>query len=141
MNPPPPVQTSVTRRLYKSPVLWVFVATLAVLAIHPIPECIACEHPHPWGRNDVAYHHAAAVLDIWFVVASIAAGFGSARKYWLVPVSIVLAHLMTQPLGGVPLWSLWSNEGPMIVIIGCVAGVGGLLMGALIRRVADRILE
>jgi hypothetical protein len=38
-------------------VLWVFLVTLAVLAIHPIPECFDCEFPNPWGRDDHAYYH------------------------------------------------------------------------------------
>ena len=31
--------------------------------------------------------------------------------------------------GLLPLWSLWSNEGPMIVGIGCVDGSVGPLLG------------
>ena len=121
--------------------LWVFAATLAVLAIRPIPECVACDFPHAWGRDDIAYLHASAVLDAWFVVASITAGLCSVRKYWLVPVLIVLAHLITQPLGRVPLWSLRSNEGPVIVILGFVAGAGCLLIGAIIRHAVLYVLR
>ena len=124
--------------LYKSPVLWVFVATLAVLAIHPIPECIACEYARPWGRNDAAYAHASVILNVWLVVASLTAGFCSLRKYWLVPIAIVVAHLITQPIGGVALWSLWSNEGPMIVLFGSAVGLSSLLTGAVIRLAIAR---
>jgi hypothetical protein len=120
-------------------VLWVFVLTLTVLAIHPVPECIACEGSRPWGRDDIAYLHASVALDVWFLAVSIAAGFCSVRKYWLVPITVVLAHLITQPLGGVPLWSLWSNEGPVILLLGCVAGAGSLFLGTLIRFMVNRL--
>jgi hypothetical protein len=112
--------------------------TLLVLAIHPIPECIDCEFPRPWGRADLAYLHTSAILDVWFVVASITAGYCSARRYWLVPVSIVIAHVITQPLGGVALWSLWSNEAPLIVLLGFVAGVVCLSVGGIMRFLVDR---
>ena len=49
-----------SRRLYKSPVLWAFAATLTVLAMLPIPECVACEAPRPGGRDVVAYLHASS---------------------------------------------------------------------------------
>jgi hypothetical protein len=141
MDEPIPARRPIGYRLYRSPVPWVFLVTLTVLAIHPIPECIDCESPRPWGRDDLAYLHASALLDVWFVVATITAGFCSIRKYWFVPVSIVLAHLITQPLGGVALWSLWSNEGPVIVLLGCAAGAVGLLIGAFIRLLVDRIVR
>jgi len=43
MSRPLPTERSLGQRLYRSPVLWVFLVTLVVLAIHPIPECIDCE--------------------------------------------------------------------------------------------------
>jgi hypothetical protein len=141
MVEPVPAQSSISRKLYTSPVLWVFVLTISVLAVHPIPECIACEGPRPWGRDDVAYLHASAILYVWFLVASITAGFCSVRKYWLVPVSIVLAHLITQPLGGVEWWSLEGNEGPTILLVGCVAGASSLVVGSLIRFAVNRLVE
>jgi len=122
-------------------VLWVFLVTLVVLATHPIPECIDCEFPRPWGRDDVAYYYASDILSVWFVVATITAGFLSVRKYWLVPVLITLAHVITQPLGGVALWSLRSNEGPTIVLLGFVAGALGLLVGAIMRLLFDRLVR
>jgi|CZKD01.1.fsa_nt_gi hypothetical protein len=141
MVEPISAQRAIGYSLYRSPALWVFLVTFTVLAIHPIPECIDCEFPRPWGRDDLAYLHVSGILDVWFVVASITAGFCSIRKYWLVPVSIVLAHLMTQPLGGVALWSLWSNEAPVIVLLGCVAGAAGLLVGASIRFLVKRFVR
>src|SRR5215831_6599223 len=139
MTDPLPKPRSIYQMLYRSPVLWVFVVTLVLLAIHPIPECIDCEFPHPWGRDDVAYRHAADILNVWFVVATITAGFFSVRKYWLVPFLITLAHVITQPLGGVSLWSLRSNEGPTIVLLGLVAGALGLWVGAIVRFLFDRL--
>jgi hypothetical protein len=120
-------------RLIARPALWVFLVTFIVLAIHPIPECVACEYPRPWGRDDAIYAQASTLLAAWLVVASLAAGAGSVRRNWLVPVSIVIAHLATQPIGGVPLWSLWSNEGPMILLLGSLTGAVGLLVGYLAR--------
>jgi hypothetical protein len=128
-------------KVFRSPVLWVFVVTLVVLAIHPLPECFDCQFPRPWGRDDVAYHHSVILLDVWFVLASITAGFCSVRKYWLVPSLIVLADVITQPLGGVQLWSLWNNEGPVILLVGCVVGAICLLAGAIGRYVVDRFVK
>ena len=85
MNEPIPATKSIVRRVYRSPVLWVFFATLTVLVIHPIPECSDCEFPHPWGRNDDAYHHAGNILTVWFVTATITAGFCSVRNTGLCP--------------------------------------------------------
>ena len=63
----------------------------------------------------------------------------SRRNNWLVPVSIVIAHLVTQPIGGVALWSLWSNEGPMILLLGVPTGVASLLVGYLVRLGVDHM--
>lgn len=128
-----PAAKAFARRLIANLALWVFLVTFTILAIHPIPECIACEYPRPWGRNDSTYAHASTLLVTWLVIASLAAGFGSIRRNWLVPASIVIAHLATQPIGGVPLWSLWSNEGPMILLLGALTGGAGLLVGYLAR--------
>jgi len=128
-------------KVYRSPVLWVFLVTVAVLAIDPIPECFECESPNPWGRDDFAYHRAVVILDCWFVLASITAGFYSIRKYWPVPLLIVAADLVTQPLGGVVLWSLWHNEGPVILLIGGVMGTLCLSAGVLFRHLVDRLVK
>jgi hypothetical protein len=141
MVEPISAQRPIGYSLYRSPALWVFLVTFTVLAMHPIPECIDCEFPRPWGRDDLAYLHASAILDVWFVLASITAGFCSVRKHWLVPVSVILAHLITQPLGGVALWSLRSNEATVIVFLGCVVGAVGLLMGASIRFLVNRFVR
>lgn len=80
---------------------WVFLITLAVLAVHPIPECFDCEFPNAWGRDDRVYYASARLFDAWFVLASVAAGFVSLQRNWMVPFGITLADLVTQPLGGV----------------------------------------
>ncbi len=136
-----PKPRSIGQKLYRNPVLWIFLVTIAVLAIRPIPECFDCEFPKPWGRDDLAYHRAVAILDGWFVLASITAGFCSIRKYWPVPLLIVVTDLVTQPLGGVALWSVWNNEGPVILLIGCVMGTLCLSAGVLFRLLVDRLLE
>jgi len=122
-----------------NPALWVFVATFLALAMHPIPECFACEFPRPWGRDDVAYAHASVILEVWLIGASFAAGLSSLRKYWLVPIAIVLADLITQPIGGVALWSLLSNEGPLILVLGGLIGAAAFLLGGLVRLILNKL--
>ncbi len=123
------------RKLLKNPALWVFLITIVLLSIHPLAECFDCEGPNPWGRNDLFYYRAIYVFDAWFLITSIASGFCSIRKYWIVPFSLTFAYLVTQPLGGVPMWSLRANEGPVIVIAGVLVGVASLLAGVVIRVV------
>jgi hypothetical protein len=50
-----------------------------------------------------------------------------------------MAHLLTQPIGGVALWSLLSIEGPMIVVLGLPVGAAGLLVGYLVRRGVEQM--
>jgi hypothetical protein len=128
-------------RLVTNTALWAFLLTFIVLAIHPIPECVACEYPHPWGRNEAAYSRDSVLIAAWLIVASLLAGFWGIKKNWLVPISIIVAHLITQPIGGVPLWSLWSNEGPMILLLGVPTGVASLLLGHLARIGITQILN
>ena len=141
MSAPLSPPRAIISRLFRSPVLWVFVVTVTALAIHPIPECLDCEGPNLWGRNEIAYRHAADMFTVWLLVISVIAGFCSVRKYWFVPLSIVLADLITQPLGGVPLWSLRSNEGPVISVLGFTVGTASLLFGALLKFAFNRIME
>lgn len=124
-------------KLFTSAALWVFVLTFVVLAIHPIPECFACEYPHPWGRDQSTRDWT--LLAAWLIVASFLAGSWGIKKNWPVPISIVMAHLMTQPIGGVALWSLLSNEGPMILALGLPTGGASLLLGCLVRRVVGQM--
>lgn len=122
-----------TGRVGTSLALWVFLLTFIVLAIHPIPECVACEFPHAWGRNDTAYTRDSTLVAGWLILASVLAGFWDIKSNWSVPGAIVLAHLLTQPIGGVPWWSLWANEGPMILLLGVPTGAASLVVGHLIR--------
>jgi hypothetical protein len=121
-------------KLVTSVPLWVFLLTFIVLAIHPIPECVDCEYPHPWGRNEVAFARDSILIAVWLVIASFLAGFWGLKGKWLIPASILVAHLATQPIGGVALWSLVSNEGPMILLLGIPVGAASLLIGHLVRR-------
>ncbi len=105
-----------------------------MLAIHPVPECVACEYPNPWGRNEAAFARDSVLIAGWLIIASLAAGFWGPKGKWLVPASILVAHLATQPIGGVALWSLASNEGPMILLLGIPIGAVSLLVGQLVRR-------
>jgi hypothetical protein len=139
MNVLPKVFQRISPKIYKSPLLWVFIATLAALAIHPIPECVDCEYTHPWGRSDATYVYASRIFDTWLIVASFTAGVCSLRRYWAMPLVIVFADLVTQPRGGVALWSLWSNEGPVIVVVGAVVGGSAVLVGGLVRLVVARL--
>lgn len=109
--------------------LWVFLITFAVLAIHPIPECVACDYPNPWGRNPGAYSRDSVLIAVWLILVSFGAGIANTRRHWLVPVAVVVADVATQPLGGVPLWSLWSNEAPMMLLLGLLVGGTSLLIG------------
>jgi hypothetical protein len=80
--------------------------------------CIDCEFPNPWGRVGSAVD---TPLLVWLAVAPFLAGLFALKKGWLVPVSMVLALLVTQPLGGVLWWSLRDNEGPFILVFGLPA--------------------
>jgi uncharacterized membrane protein len=85
------------------------------LAMHPTPWCVDCEYRNPWGHVS---DRIDDVLAAWSLIAPFIAGLLSFRKGWLVPIFVVIATLITQPLGGVAWWSLRENEGPMIMIIG-----------------------
>jgi hypothetical protein len=119
--------------------LWVFAITVVALAIHPIPECFDCEGPNPWGRDDLVYATSVKLLDAWLIGGSAVAGFLSIRRNWLVPMAITFADLLTQPIGGVPLWSLTRNEGPLIVIAGMMVGTVSLFIGWGVRFALNRL--
>jgi hypothetical protein len=114
----------------------VVVATLLVLAIHPIAECVKCEFPNPWGRDDAAYLRDVRVFDAWLVVASFLAGLLGLRRSWLVPIGITMADIATQPIGGVSFFSLVNNEGPMMLLVGLTFGIPALSAGLLFRMIS-----
>jgi hypothetical protein len=123
------------RLLRQSAAILIGVLTLIVLTIHPIPECVDCEYPNPWGRNDAVYLRDSNLLDLWLILASFYAGLSSLKRSWLVPLGIVFAHAATQFRGGVTWASFSGNEGPVILIMGLFVGGFSLMAGHLARRV------
>ena len=114
--------------------------TLAALCVHPVPWCFDCEFPNPWGH---VYSKVDDALSAWLLIAPFLVGLFSFRRGWLVPMWMVFALLVTQPLGGVAWWSLRDNEGPIIILLGvplCTAcfGVGHLVrgIGVLVKSIA-----
>jgi hypothetical protein len=61
------------------------------------------------------------------------------RKGWLVPLAFVLIDCATEPLGGVPLWSLLRNEGPMLLIVGLPVGFASFAVGWILRLLIERL--
>src|SRR4030095_529288 len=49
---PTEILDALGRLLRQSAAILIGVLTLIVLSIHPIPECVDCEYPNPWRRND-----------------------------------------------------------------------------------------
>ncbi len=105
-------------------------ATLIALSLHPTPWCFNCEFSNPWGHVS---DRIDDILGAWLLIAPFIAGLFAFKKGWLVPVSMVLATLITQPLAGVAGWSLRTNEGPIIVILGLPACAVCLLLGYCVR--------
>ena len=89
--------------------------TLIALVLFPLPFCIDCEMPNPWGH--VAVWEEGPVT-VWFFIAPLLAGLLALRGGWLVPVWVVFTLLATQRLGGVVWWSLRDDEGPFILLFG-----------------------
>jgi hypothetical protein len=107
-----------------------FVALVAV----PLPFCIDCEYPNPWGHVVVS---AETPVMIWLLIAPFLAGALAVRKGWLVPVGVVLVLIATQSIGGVAWWSLRENEGPFIILFGTPVTFlcfwAGYMMRAVVR--------
>jgi hypothetical protein len=125
---------TLSRLLRQNAAILIAVLTLIVLTIHPIPECVDCEFPTPWGRNDVVYDRDSNLLALWLILASFLASLCTFKWSWFVPLGIVLAHAVTQLRGGVPWWSLSGNEGPIILIVGLVVGSSSFMLGHLAQR-------
>lgn len=85
------------------------VITVVALIAWPLPFCIDCEYPNPWGHPAVK---AETPVSFWLLIAPFLAGALPIKRGWLVPIVVVLALVATQPLGGVAWWSLRENEGP-----------------------------
>jgi hypothetical protein len=112
--------------------------TLTALSIYPLPFCIDCEFPNPWGHVAVWEEDP---VSIWLLAAPFLAGLFAVKRGWLVPIWVIFALLVTQPLGGVEWVSLKNNEGPFILVFGLpvVAACFGLgYMIHIYRSLRDR---
>ncbi len=89
--------------------------TLAAQTLGPNPACFDCEYENPWGYTPGFWDAVSFICAMTFPVAAGVLGF---RFGWTSPILVMLSTLVTQPLGGVPLWSLRENERPIIVIFG-----------------------
>jgi hypothetical protein len=103
------------------------------LALFPIPWCVDCEFPNPYGIDAAVLAHRASIFEIWSISAIFLSAFLKFKKFWLIPLGIMIADLMTQHLGGVTWQSLRDNEGPFIILIDLVAGFVLLGLGILSR--------
>ena len=123
------IRSSLSKLRYHGAV-GVSVATVIALCIYPIPFCIDCEFPKPWGHVSV---QGEGLVFAWLLIAPVLAGLLALRNGWLVPICAVLALPITQPLGGVAWWSLRDNEGPFILYVGLLAAMACFGIGHLIR--------
>jgi O-antigen/teichoic acid export membrane protein len=120
-------------------VLILIAVSLCALILFPLADCFDCEGPRPWGRDDAAYAIRTAVFSHWLIGASFLAGFSRRRFGWTVPVAITLISCATEPLGGVALWSLLNNEGPVIAIFDGAIGLGAFFAGRVTRVLFNRL--
>ena len=111
-------------------------ATVVAFSVHPVPWCFDCEFPDPWGH---IYSRIDDVLSLWSLAAPFIAGLFGFRKGWLVPIIVVFATMMAQPLGGVAWWSFTENEGPTIILLGVPACASSFGAGWLVRFAARRL--
>ena len=113
--------------------------SLLALILFPLADCFDCEGPRPWGRNDAVYATRSMVFDYWLVGASLLAGASRRRFGWTVPVAITVIACATEPLGGVAIRSLFSNEGPVMLIFGGSLGIAAFVAGLLASVTVDRL--
>jgi hypothetical protein len=123
------------------PSIVIVIATFIVLAFFPIPLCFDCEFPNPYGLSDAILAHRTLLFEIWSVSAIFVSVFLRIKRPWLIPPGIMLADLMTQHLGGVPWWSLRENEGPIIIVVGLIAGFTLLSLAFLCRMSFEWLRE
>jgi O-antigen/teichoic acid export membrane protein len=123
--------------LHRHLVLVLISISLCALILFPIADCFDCNGPNPWGRNDATYAIRSAFFDYWLVGSSLLAGLLRRRFGWMVPIAITVIACATQPLGGVALWSLVNNEGPVMLIYGVSIGVASFFVGLAARLIAD----
>jgi hypothetical protein len=115
----------------------IVIATFIALAFFPIPSCFDCEGPNPYGLSDAVLVHRVLFFDIWSISVIFISVFLEIESPWLIPLGIMLADLMTQHLGGVPWWSLWLNEAPIIILVELIAGFVLLGLAYLFRICFD----
>lgn len=118
-------------------VLVLICISLCVLILFPLADCLDCDYPNPWGRNDAAYATRAMLFDFWLVGASLLAGLSRRRFGWTVPVAITLIACATEPLAGVAVWSWLNNEGPVMLIFGGTVGLASFCGGLMARALMD----
>ena len=111
--------------------------SLCALILFPIADCFDCDGANPWGRNDVAYSVRSAIYSYWLVGSSLLVGFSRRRFGWTVPIAITVIACVTEPLGGVKLWSLVNNEGPVMLIFGGSIGLASFFAGVVARLMVD----
>ena len=112
------------------------VVTVFALIVYPLPFCIDCEYPNPWGHASV---QAEVPVSFWLLIAPFLAGAFPVKKGWLVPLVVVLALIATQPLGGVAWWSLRENEGPFILLLGLPVTAVCFGFGCLTRVIVTSV--
>ena len=103
------------------------VATVLLLIQFPTTFCIACEVAATWQKESPEF-----VL-WWLVGAPFVAALWGGRNGAIVAAASVVALLVAQPVGGVPDWSFFNNEGPFIVLFGTPVFFGCYLAGRLVR--------
>ena len=117
------------RQLRTYIVPFVIILTVLLLTRFPLADCIDCEGPHPWGRNDASYLLRSNIFLAWLFGTSFLFGLFRVRGGWVAPPLIALGDCLTQHIGGVPWWSLLGNEGPFILAIDSFVGLTGLALG------------
>jgi hypothetical protein len=115
--------------------------TLCGLVLFPLADCIDCDLTGSWGRIVASYEVRSAVFACWLLGASFLVGVLRRRWGWLVPVAIVLIACVTEPLGGVELSSLFSNEGRVMLLYGGFFGMTSFLVGTLLRVYIDLVVK
>jgi hypothetical protein len=75
------------------------------------------------------------VLQIWLLIAPFLAGLLHLKRGWLVPMVMVLAQWMAQPLGGEPWASFSGTEAPFILLFGLPVCTLCFLAGRFLNQV------
>jgi hypothetical protein len=115
----------------------IVLVTAVALIYFPVPWCFDCEG-FGWGIvSDAVVDQRQTVLTCWLVSMSFLAGLFTIKRPWLVPFGVVVAHILTQHLGGVAWWSVRGNEGPVIFFIGMPVSFFALVMGCSCRFAFD----